>query len=165
MSIRKPVKRSSSKHRVRRNGKLEEAGQRSGQRPATERKPTKQPLARQNLHGLLKKVIFVPYANDLRRRYPGQTIRNAAVFDSVIRECSRLGYIQLVRSKEGGANLPNLIVRILKRVRHYPIWIMGPNFPDEPMDMLKQLRPSIKDGKIMWHHHPTRRKPTWRNLE
>jgi hypothetical protein len=80
---------------------------------------------RQNLHALLKE-IFSMYAVDLRARYSGQTIRNADVFDSAIREFSRLNYIELVDCSRGvPAGVPSVLVRRLKRVRHHPIWIMA----------------------------------------
>jgi hypothetical protein len=143
---------------------LELSGQYAGPQPSPARrtnKPTRV-FASQNLHALLK-AIFAMYAADLRHRYKGHIIRNAAVFDSAIRECSRLGYIELVNSKKDAANVPDLIARRLKRVKHFPIWIMGPNFPDEPMNLLDQLRPSMKGGKVIWHHHPSQTKTTWRN--
>lgn len=118
-----------------------------------------------NMHGLLE-CTFVNYANLLRTKYPDKTIRNAAVFDSAIRECSRLGYIELINSKRNmPANLPKRIVQTLKRVRHFPIWIMGPNFPDDPWSMFDQLRPSMQGDEIVWHHHPSRSKPTLARLK
>jgi hypothetical protein len=70
---------------------------------------------------------------------------------------------ELIHSKRDlPAGIPNRIVQILKRVRHFPIWMMGPNFPDNPWSMLDQLRPSMQGDKIFWHHHPSRSKPRWR---
>jgi hypothetical protein len=47
------------------------------------------------------------------------------------------------------AGIPNRIVQIFKRVRHFPIWIMGPNFPDNYWSMFDQLRPSMQNDKII----------------
>jgi hypothetical protein len=153
---------NQSKHRKQREQKekLALSGQYAGPQPSPARRG--QVFVSQNLHALLK-AIFATYAADLRHRYKGHIIRNAAVFDSAIRECSRLGYIQLVNSKKDAADVPDLIARRLKRVKHFPIWIMGPNFPDEPMNLLDQLRPSMKGDKVIWHHHPSQTKTTWRN--
>ena len=117
---------------------------------------------KQNLHALLKET-FSMYAVDLRAQYPNQTIRNATVVDSAIREFSRLAYIELVDCSQGiPPGVPSVLFRRLKRVRHHPIWIMGRQFPDDPMDMFDQMRPSVKGDKVVWRHHPSRRKPTWR---
>jgi hypothetical protein len=43
---------------------------------------------KQNIYALLKEILS-RYANVLRAQYQKQTIRNAAVFDSAIREFSR----------------------------------------------------------------------------
>jgi hypothetical protein len=161
MSISKLDNQSKLTKQREQKEELELSGQYAGQQPSPATRTNKSTFASQNLHALLK-AIFATYAADLRHRYQGHIIRNAAVFDSAIRECSRLGYIELV-SRNEAADVPYLIARILKRVRHFPIWIMGPNFPDEPMNLLDQLRPSMKGEKVIWHHHPSRWKPTWRN--
>ncbi len=120
---------------------------------------------KQNLHSLLK-AIFWTYAIDLRPKYPSQTIRNADVCDSAIRKFSRLGYIELVDCSRGiPPEVPSILVRRLKRVRYHPIWIMGSKFPDDPMAIFDQMRPSMKANKIVWHHRPSRRKPTWRTRQ
>jgi hypothetical protein len=165
MSIGKLDSQSKLTKQREQKEELELSGQYAGPQPSPARrtnKPTTQVFASQNLHALLK-AIFATYAADLRHRYKGHVIRNGAVFDSAIRECSRLGYIELVNSRKEVAGVPALIARRLKRVKHFPIWIMGPNFPDEPMNLLDQLRPAMEDDKVIWHHHPSRRKPTWRN--
>jgi len=164
MSISKLDNQSKLTKQREQKEELELSGQYAGPQPSPAtrtNKPTRQVFASQNLHALLK-AIFSTYAADLRHRYKGHIVRNAAVFDAAIRECSRLGYIELV-SRNEAADVPDLIARILKRVRHFPIWIMGPNFPDEPMNLLDQLRPAMNGDKVIWHHHPSRRKPTWRN--
>jgi hypothetical protein len=117
---------------------------------------------KQNIYALLKE-IFSRYANVLRAQYPKQTIRNAAIFDSAIREFSRFGYIELVDCRRGvPPAIPGFMVRRLKRVRHHPIWIIGPQFPDDPRAILDEMRPSMNGDEIVWHHRPSRRKPTWR---
>ena len=120
---------------------------------------------KQNLHALPKETLSM-YARDLRAQYPNQTIRNTTVIDSAIREWSRFGYIELVDCRrEIPAEIPGVLVRRLKRVRRHPIWIMGRQFPDDPMDMFDQMRPSMKGDKVVWRHHPSRRKPTWHNRD
>ena len=52
------------------------------------------------LYGLIH-AILVLYAQRLRDEYPNLTIRNETVFESAIRELSRLGYIELVDGKRG----------------------------------------------------------------
>ena len=52
----------------------------------------------ENMHGLLE-CIFADYANQLRAKYPGRTIRNAAVFTSGVPEFARLGFIELVDAR------------------------------------------------------------------
>ena len=86
---------------------------------------------KENMHGLLES-LFVQYANLLRSKYPDKTIRNAHVFRSGVKEFARLGYIELVDARTGIPDgLPAFLVRTIKRANP-PIWIPGPNFPDEP---------------------------------
>jgi len=54
----------------------------------------------ENMHALLE-CLFVLYANELRTKYPDQTIRNSAVFRSGVPEFARLGFIQLVDARKG----------------------------------------------------------------
>jgi hypothetical protein len=58
---------------------------------------TKRLFASQNLDALLK-VVF-EMSKELRRQYRGQTIRNAAVFDSVVCEC--FGLISIEKARRG----------------------------------------------------------------
>ena len=70
---------------------------------------------KENTHALLE-CIFVDYANLLRANYPGQTIRNAAVFVSGVPEFTRLGFIELVDARTGIRDgIPDFIVRRIKR--------------------------------------------------
>jgi hypothetical protein len=62
------------------------------------------------------------YARRLRQEYKDNTIRNAFVFESTIRELSRLQYITLV---DGRINipswLPEAVIYTIKRIKHHPI--------------------------------------------
>jgi hypothetical protein len=80
----------------------------------------------ENMHGLLE-CEFASYANLLRQRYPERIIRNATVFESAICEFSRLGYIQLVDARrEIPSDLPEFLVRTIKRMKRQPVWVPGP---------------------------------------
>jgi hypothetical protein len=118
---------------------------------------------RENMHGLLE-CTFVDYANRLRATYPERTIRNGAVFASGVPEFARLGYIELVDAKASiPGGLPPSLVRTIKRAKHQPIWIPGPNFPDDPWDIFDQMKPSIHADNIVWQHVPAKRRNTWRD--
>ncbi len=120
---------------------------------------------KENMYGLLE-TLFVQYVTLLRSEYPDKTIRNAAVFDSGVPEFARLGYIELVDVRTGIPDyLPTFLVRSIKRAKHQPIWIPGPNFPDDPWDIFKQMRPSVRGDKIVWQHIPAKRRNTWRDLD
>ena len=115
----------------------------------------------ENMHPLLE-CTLVDYANRLRANYPDRRIRNAAVFASGVPEFARLGYIELVDARTGvREGVPDFLVRAVKRAKHQPVWIPAINFPDDPMSMFDEMRPSMKGDKIVWHHRPSRRKPTW----
>ena len=107
------------------------------------------------LYGIIH-CILVTYAQLLRDKHPNLRIRNATVFKSAIRELSRLGYIELVDAKRGiPAWLPDWMIRTIRRVKYKPIWMPGPKFPDNGF-MEDFLRPSMKRGKIVWHHSPSK---------
>src|ERR1035437_991268 len=113
---------------------------------------------KENMHALLE-CIFVDYANLLRANYPGQTIRNAAVFVSGVPEFARLGFIELVDARTGIRDgIPDFIVRRIKRAKHQPIWIPGPNFPASPDDIYDQMKPFMRGNKVVWQHIPSRRR-------
>jgi len=117
---------------------------------------------KENMQGLLE-CIFSDYANQLRSSYPKQKIRNAAVFASGVPEFARLGYFELVDARKGIPDgLPAGLVRTIKRARHQPIWIPGPNFPDEPWDLYDQMKPSMRADEVVWRHSPSQRRDTWR---
>jgi hypothetical protein len=117
---------------------------------------------KENMHGLLESM-FVDYANRLRADYPEQTIRNAAVFTSGVREFARLGYIELVDVRTGEPEgVPDHLVRTIKRAKHHPIWIPGPNFPDDPWDLYQQKKPSMHGDELVWQHTPAQKPNTWR---
>jgi hypothetical protein len=113
---------------------------------------------KENMHALLE-CTFVDYANLLRTNYPGKTIRNAAVFVSGVPEFARLGFIELVDARAGIRDgIPDFIVRRIKRSKHQPIWIPGPNFPADPMDIYDQMKPFMRGDEIVWRHIPTQRR-------
>jgi hypothetical protein len=113
---------------------------------------------KENMHALLE-CIFVDYANLLRENYPDRTIRNAAVFLSGVPEFARLGFIELVDARAGiREGIPDSIARRIKRSKHQPIWIPGPNFPANPMDMYDQMKPLMRGDEIVWRHIPTQRR-------
>ncbi len=117
---------------------------------------------KENMHALLE-CMFVDYANLLRERYPERTIRNAAVFASGVPEFARLGYIELVDAGIGiPDDIPPSLVRTIKRAKYQPIWVPGPNFPDDALDVDEQMRPSLRGDEIIWEHFPAKRQSTWR---
>jgi hypothetical protein len=117
---------------------------------------------KENMHGLLE-CIFVVYAKQLRENHPEKTIRNATVFASGVPEFARLGYIELVDARDGIADgIPAFLVRTIKRAKHQPIWIPGPNFPDEPLDIYEQMKPLMRGNEVVWQHFPSKRRNSWR---
>jgi hypothetical protein len=119
-------------------------------------------LIKGNMHGLLE-AIFVQYGKLLRSKYPEMTIRNANVFTSGVKELAKLGYIELVDARTKIPDgLPALLLRTIKRAKP-PIWIPGPKFPDEPLDIFKQMKPSLRGDEIVWEHIPAKRRNTWRD--
>jgi hypothetical protein len=116
----------------------------------------------ENMHALLE-CIFVDYTNQLRAKYPGRIIRNATVFASGVSEFARLRFIELVDARSRiPQGLPEPLVRTIKRAKHQPIWIPGENFPDDAMDIYRQMKPSIRTDKVVWEHIPSKRRVTWR---
>ena len=116
----------------------------------------------ENMFALLK-CIFADYANQLRDNYPNQTIRNAAVVASGVPEFARLGFIELVDTRRGiPKNIPGFLVRRIKRAKHQPIWIPGVNFPDDAMEIYKQMKPFIGIGEVVWRHLRSKRRSSWR---
>ena len=108
-----------------------------------------------NMHAILE-GIFVDYANDLREVYPGQTIRNAAVFASGIPEFERFGYIELVNAKTGiRKGIPEFLIRTVKRARRLPIWIPSTNFPADPFDIHKEMNASMDGDAVVWRYTPS----------
>jgi hypothetical protein len=117
----------------------------------------------ENVHGLLESM-FVRYANLLRSKYPDKTIRNADVITSGVKEFARLGYIELVDARTKIPDgLPAFLVRTIKRAKS-PIWIPGPNFPDEPWEIDELMKPSLRGNEVVWQHFPSTRRSTWREL-
>jgi hypothetical protein len=117
----------------------------------------------ENMHGILE-CTFIDYANQLRENYPERTIRNAAVFASAVPEFARLGYIELVDSRTSILDgLPPGLVRTINRAKHQPIWIPGPNFPDDPWEIYDQMKASMRGNEIVWQHCPAKRASTWRS--
>ena len=117
------------------------------------------------MHALLE-CIFVDYANQLRAKYPGRTIRNAAVFTSGVPEFARLGFIELVDARTGiPEGIPDRLVHTIKRAKHQPIWIPGVNFPDNAMDIYDQMKPTMRNNEVVWRHIPSKRRSTWRRCQ
>jgi len=50
-----------------------------------------------------------------------------------------------------------ILGRTIKRAKYQPIWIPGPNFPDDPMDIYEQMKPSMRGDEIVWQHFPPKR--------
>src|SRR5690242_16661398 len=85
------------------------------------------------------------------------------VFASGVPEFARLGFIELVDARSGiSEGIPEFLVRTIKRAKHQPIWIPGINFPDDPWDINKQMRPFIVNDEVVWQHIPSKRRSTWR---
>ena len=117
---------------------------------------------KENMHGLLE-CIFVDYANQLRANSPGRIIRNAKVFASGVPEFARLGFIELVDARSGiPEDIPDFLVRTIKRAKYQPIWIPGVNFPDDPWDINELMKPFMQNNEIVWQHIPSTRRSTWR---
>src|SRR5712671_2652785 len=105
-----------------------------------------------NMHALVRET-FRDYARELRDRYNDRKIRNAVVFESAIKEFSRLGYIVLVDKMRGiPPEVFEGMMHSIKRTRHQPVWMRSRKFPD--MLVLLELRPSIRDGEIIWQFVP-----------
>jgi hypothetical protein len=103
-----------------------------------------------NMHALLKEM-FRDYARQLRDRYNDRKIRTTMVFESAIKEYARLGYIVLVDKMRGiPPELSEHYIQRVKRIRHQPVWMPSRKFPNMPLDLLDEVRPSIRDGEITW---------------
>ena len=82
-----------------------------------------------------------------------------------MKEFARLGYIELVDARTGIPNgLPAFLVRTIKRAKP-PIWIPGPNFPDEPWEIDDLMKPAMHGEEVVWQHFLSNRRPTWRDQE
>jgi hypothetical protein len=107
------------------------------------------------MHAILEH-IFVLHANRLRAEYPGKKIRNAEVFASAIPVFERFGYIELVNAKEGIRNgIPEFLIDTIKRFKRQPVWVPSRNFPVEPFDILREMKPSIQGDAVVWQHTPS----------
>src|SRR6476659_6696639 len=103
----------------------------------------------ENMYGLVE-CIFVEYANLLRLKYPNRTIRNAAVFASGVPEFSRFGYIELIDARKGiPEEIPDFLVRTIKRSKRQPIWMPGPNFPDDPFELHDYMKPYTLGDQLL----------------
>jgi hypothetical protein len=60
------------------------------------------------------------------------------------------------------SDIPDFLVRTIKRAKHQPIWIPGVNFPDHVMDIYEQMKPSMRGDQVVWRHIPSKRSPSWR---
>jgi hypothetical protein len=114
-----------------------------------------------NIYGYLS-AVFDHYRRGLKLRYPGMTIRKAMVIESGIRELSRLGWIHLVDSRLGiPPDVPDFLVRSIKRTKHQPIWIPGPHIPECWDEIFDQLQVSMQGGDLVWHHKPATQPSRW----
>jgi hypothetical protein len=116
----------------------------------------KKPSAVQaNLHGYLR-AICMGYGMLLRQEYQGIKIRNEEVWGSAIAEMSRLGYIVLVEKKDDLEPwMHEELVFRLKRVKHSPIWVPGPKMHELYPKLIDNiLKPTLENGKLVWHHTP-----------
>ena len=105
-----------------------------------------------NMNAILE-CIFTDYANQLRVANPGRKIRNAAVFASAIPEFERLGYIELVDTRNGlRKGIPKLLIDTIKRSKRQPIWIPSRNFPVDLSDIVKEMKPSMQGDSVVWRH-------------
>jgi hypothetical protein len=147
-----PVKYvSAARLRVRGNTKLRRSGMKNKN------------AIKENMHALLE-CLFVLYANELRMKYPGQTIRNAAVFRSGVPEFARLGFIRLVDARKGiPEGIRENVVRTVRRAKHQPIWIPGPKFPNNPMEIYDLMKASMRGNEVVWQHFRADRRPTLRD--
>ena len=81
-----------------------------------------------------------------------------------MKEFARLGYIELVDARTGILDgLPASLVRTIKRAKHQPIWIPGPNYPDAPWEIYDLMRPSMRGDVVVWQHVQSKRRSTWRD--
>ena len=109
----------------------------------------------ENVYPLLE-CMFVAYANRLRAQYPGRKIRNRAVFASGIPAFARLGYIQLVDIRtEIPKGIPEFLIARIRRMKDQPIWIPSRNFPANPFDIHKEMKPSLHGDVVVWQHIPS----------
>jgi hypothetical protein len=109
----------------------------------------------ENVHPLLENILMY-YANELRSEYPELKIRNAVVFKSAILELARRGFIELVDARKCiPAHVSEDDAQRVKRMKHQPVWIPSPRWPDWSMDIHKLLRPYIRDDVVAWKYDPS----------
>jgi hypothetical protein len=119
--------------------------------PSDGRKPSS---IRPNMHGYVG-AICLTYSMFLRQDCEGRKKpRSAMVFDSAIAEMARLRYIVLVEGKKDISSwMPKYLVRTIKRVRKFPIWVPAPRMMELHGEWLcDRLKPTMENGKIIWHH-------------
>ena len=63
---------------------------------------------------------------------------------------------------EYSSTFQTFFVRRIKRAKHQPIWILGVNFPDDAMDIYRQMKPSLRNSEVVWRHIPSKRRSCWR---
>jgi hypothetical protein len=99
------------------------------------------------------------YARQLREQNPGVVIRNAAVFESALRQLSKRKYIQVIGGSHDRPDWrTDVFDPLLQRVKNHPIWVPGPNFPGDTWDLFKIMQPSYRNGRIVWRHKPSRKR-------
>jgi hypothetical protein len=107
-----------------------------------------------NKHGYVG-AICMTYGMMLRGKYKGIKMRNEEIVGSAIGEMVRLGYIVLVEGKNDVHPwMPEQLVRTIKRVRHFPIWVPSPKMGELGEFLCYRLIPTLENGKIVWHHTP-----------
>ena len=105
---------------------------------------------------VILECIFVDYANELRAKYPGRKIRNAAVFASGIPVFERFGYIELVNAKTAiRKGIPEFLIGRIKRARRLPIWIPSTNFPADLFDIHNEMNASMDGDAVVWRYTPS----------
>jgi hypothetical protein len=105
---------------------------------------------------VILECIFVDYANELRAKYPGRKIRNAAVFASGIPVFERFGYIELVNAKTGiRKGIPEFLIGRIKRAKRLPIWIPSTNFRADLFDIHKEMNASMDGDAVVWRYTPS----------
>jgi hypothetical protein len=99
--------------------------------------------------------LFVRYARDLREKYAGQKIRNAAVVQSALREFFRRGLITLVKAEEGIPGwFPTVKVKCAKAKNGQPIWMPTKKLVQDWLEICDALSPALCGDSLCWSVRP-----------